>query len=78
MDKHGIEDGGTWERKGWGRAEGNMVEPQRYQGPALEIIPQAQFIRRRLAGQNKAGRLFTVCKRLPEMKGRDLGLWVLG
>lgn len=82
MDKPGMEDGGTWKGKGWGRGEGNMVEAQRYQGPALGGHSSGPacgwFIRRQLAGQSKAGRLFTVCKRLPEMKSWDLGLWVLG
>lgn len=81
MNTHGVEDGGTWEGKGWGRGEGNMVGAQRYQGPALgghSLGPACgRFIRRRLAGQSKAGRLFPVCKTLPEMKSRDLGLWVL-
>lgn len=73
----GEMDGGTWEG-----SEGSVVGAQRYQGPAPgghSSGPDCgRFIRRRLAGQSKAGRPFTVCKRLREMKSRDLGLWVLG
>lgn len=84
MGKHGGRErrdmGG--EGMGWGGGEGNMVGAQRYQGPAPGGHSSGpacgHSIRRRLAGQSKAGRLFTLCKTLSEKKSRDLGLWVLG